>query len=77
MNKRNDWKGLLEIANEDLKPYGYQLYIFDDDEGFYTCKILKDNAPAEIFAENYYEDELSDLITEASHYVREKYLPWN
>lgn len=67
MNRRNDWQGLLEMANEDLDKFGYSLLIVEPEEGFYDCEIRKDGNLVETYAENYYEDELSDLITEAWH----------
>ena len=70
MNRYNDWKHLLELANEDLKKTGYSIRIFDyDGEGYYICDILKDGVSVEVYAENYYEDELADLVNEVSHYV--------
>lgn len=70
MNRVNDWKKLLEIANEDLKLYGYELHVFDYGDGYYICEILKDGMSEEVYAENFYEDELSDLVNEAWHYVK-------
>ena len=71
MNKHNDWETLLSLANEDLAKIGYSIEVNDDeDEGCYSCKILTEGYVVETYAENYYEDELSDLIVEAAHYVR-------
>lgn len=71
MNRRHEWKVLLEMANEDLKQYGYQINIFDyDGEGYYICDILKDGVSCEVYAENFYEDELDDLVNEVWHYVK-------
>lgn len=70
MNTRNNWEQLLEYANEELKPTGYSIRIFDyDGEGYYICEILKDGASVEVYAENFYENELSDLVNEVWHYV--------
>lgn len=70
MNTRNEWKKQLEYANEELAKYGVSIDINDDDEeGFYNCKILKDGEVVETYAENYYENELSDLATEVWHYA--------
>ena len=76
MNKHNDWKTLLKYANEDLANHGYELNVYEED-GYYFCDIWKDvitNGCAEKivienYAGNYFEDELSDLITDAWHYV--------
>ena len=69
MNTHNDWKNLLSIFNEDLEKTGYSLLIVELEEGFYDCEILKNGELVETYAENYYEDELSDLITDAAHHV--------
>ena len=67
MNRYNDWQGLLKMANEDLDKFGYSLLMVEPEEGFYNCEIRKDGNLVETYAENYYEDELSDLITDAWH----------
>jgi hypothetical protein len=72
MNRYNDWQGLLKMANEDLDKFGYSLLIVEPEEGFYNCEIRKDGELVETYAENYYEDELTDLITEAWHDVKLK-----
>lgn len=76
MNTRNDWKTLLKNANEDLAKHGYELRVYEDD-GYYSCDIWQDvttngcteKVALETYAENYFENELSDLITDAWHYV--------
>lgn len=72
MNKHNDWKGLLKMANEDLDKHGYSLLIVEPEEGFYNCEIRKDGKLVETYAENYYEDELSSLIIDAEAYVKQE-----
>ena len=67
MNRYNDWQTMLKYANEDLDKFGYSLLIVEPEEGFYNCEIRKDGNLVETYAENYYEDELSDLITDAWH----------
>ena len=70
-NKRNDWKNLLRIANEDLKLYGYALDVNDEEEeGFFYCNILYNGVYLNTYAGGFYEDELSDLINEAWSYVK-------
>lgn len=69
MNTRNDWKNLLRIINEDLENTGYSLLITMPEEGFYNCEIWKDGEKVETYAENFYEDELSDLIVDASSHA--------
>lgn len=70
MNRYNDWQNLLELANEDLEKTGYSLLIVEPEEGFYDCEIRKDGKLVQTYAENYYEDELSDLIIDAQNYVK-------
>ena len=72
MNRYNDWQTILKLANEDLEKFGYSLLIVEPEEGFYNCEIRKDGELVETYAENYYEDELSDLITEAWHDIKLK-----
>ena len=72
MNTHNDWKGLLEQANEDIKNTGKTIRVQDAGDGYYFCEILKDGVSIEVYAENFYEWELSDLVTEVWHYVKSK-----
>lgn len=70
MNTHNDWENLLRIFNEDLEKTGYSIKITDYyNDGCYTCEFYKDGVSVMVYAENYYEDELSDLITDANHYI--------
>ena len=69
MNKYNDWKNLLRIFNEDLEKTGYSLLITEGKEGYYNCEIWKDGERVAVYAENYPEDELSDLIIDVVHYA--------
>ena len=70
MNTRNNWEQLLYYANEELKPTGYSIRIFDyDGVGYFICEFLKNGVSLEVYAENFYENELSDLVTEVWHYV--------
>lgn len=72
MNKRNDWENLLRTTNEDLEKTGYTIKITDYyNDGCYTCEFIKDGVSVMVYAENYYEDELTDLITDAFHYVND------
>lgn len=71
MNKRNEWQNLLKIANEDLKQYGYRLSVNDrGDKGFFKCVIYKGNKKVDTYAENFYENELEDLVNEAWYHVK-------
>lgn len=64
MNRINDWQELLRLANEDLSPRGIAIKV-EDDEGRYSVYI--DGIP---FAENYYEDELSECVNDAWAHAR-------
>ena len=70
MNRYNDWENLLRISNEDLEKTGYSLRIVADEDGYYSCEVWKDGKFVDTYAENYWEDELSDLITDAFHHIR-------
>jgi hypothetical protein len=70
MNRYNDWKNLLSIYNEDLEKTGYSLLIVEPEKGYYNCEIRKDGELVQTYAENYYEDELDDLIIDAQDYIR-------
>ena len=72
MNRYNDWLGLLKLANEDLEKFGYSLLIVEPERGFYNCEVWKDGEQVDTYAENYYEDELSDLVTDAWHDIKLK-----
>lgn len=69
MNRRNDWENLLRISNKDLEKTGYSIDIVQPEDGFYNCEIWKDGKRVEVYAENYYEDELSDLVMDAASYA--------
>jgi len=69
MNAYNDWENLLRICNEDLEKTGYSLLLTEDEDGYYSCEIWKDGKKLDTYAENYWEDELTDLITDATHHV--------
>ena len=71
MNRRKEWKKLLSLANDDLKQYGYEIKMTDYyEDGCYTCEIFKDGVSVDVYAENFYEDELDELVNEAWHYVK-------
>ena len=72
MNKRNNWEQLLRQANEELNPQGYEIRISEIEDGCYNCEIFKDKVYVETYAENYFEDELATLVTDAWHYVATK-----
>ena len=58
------------MANEDLEKFGYSFLIVEPEEGFYNCEVWKDGEHVDTYAENYYEDELSDLVTDAWHDIK-------
>lgn len=71
MNKRNEWKELLEQANEDLKKYNIWMKISEED-GFFTLYLMQGGKQPYTFAENYYENELCELINDAWAHARAK-----
>jgi hypothetical protein len=82
-NRYNDWQGMIKLANEDLKKYGAMILHHEDEEdGTFSVEILygldfanfdvTKYKECEEFAENYYEDELSELINDAWHHARAK-----
>lgn len=83
-NKRNNWMGLRDLANKELKEKGAMILVRENEDGFYDIEILFGlDFKAEKFditkydecyeyAVNYFEDELSDVVTEAWHYASNK-----
>jgi hypothetical protein len=69
MNRRNNWEQLLAYANEEVASAGYEIRIVSDEDGCYDCNIYKNGRKTKTYAQNYYEDELADLVTEVWHYV--------
>lgn len=66
MNRHNDYDTLLQQANEELASIGKSL-VLEKEDGQYSLYIHDDGDRVECYAEGYYEDELSDLITNAWH----------
>lgn len=51
--------------------YGYRLSVNDrGDKGFFKCIIYKGKKKVQTYAENFYEDELEDLVNEAWYFVK-------
>ena len=65
MNKRNNWEQVLGYANEDLKSKGFSIKIKKQSDGYYSCEIRKGRKLYQVYAENYFEEELADLLNEA------------
>lgn len=68
MNKHNNWGKILDYINEDLKGTDYSVRVNEED-GCYNCEICKGGEVVETYAENYYEEELSDLMAEVWPYA--------
>lgn len=64
MNRTDNWQETLRLANEDLEKNGIAIKV-ENDEGNYSVFI--DGIP---YAENYYEDELSDCVNDAWAHAR-------
>ena len=75
MNRHNDWENILNLANEELGKHGVSIRSTEpEDDGYYNCEIWKNGEQVELCAENYYEDELADLVTEIWHYAITEYV---
>lgn len=71
MNEKKEWKERLELANNDLKQYGIWLVIEKPEEGFFSLIIAGPGLDDRYtFAENYYENELGELINDAHVHAR-------
>ena len=72
---------LVNFANENLKKYDKELQIVRHEDGYYGLDILTINPDGnaetgtvkeiETYAENYFENELEELVRDAYHFVRE------
>ena len=69
-NKVNNWKELLKMANEDLKKHDAEIGVYDYDDVYSVTIVV--NGVEEEYADNYYEDELQDLINDAWAHARAK-----
>ena len=65
--KTSDWMKALHYANEELEDKGCRIIISEPEEGFFKCDIIRPSTKT--YAENYYENELEDLITDAWDYA--------
>ena len=64
MNRRNNWSDLLLLANEDLKEVNAELEVVKDSNECYSV-FIKSIGTSSCFAENFYEDELLNVINNA------------
>ena len=72
-NERKEWEELLESTNKKLLERGFELRIHEDEEGYFSLDIFNfDLGQPETYAENYFENELCNLIYEAVAYVNGK-----
>lgn len=72
-NRVNNWEQLVELANKDLKKYGVELKVIHVDEtADYDLHISYPDGTTDIFAQNYYEDELGELVNDAWAHARAK-----
>lgn len=73
MHKMKEWQTQLKNANERLAPLGMRLTVSEDEEGFFALHVCGPGADEGfIYAQNYYEDELERLISDAEAYARTK-----
>lgn len=74
MNTKKEWKILLKQANEELAKHGVSIDVNDnDEEGYFKCEIFVDGKHFETYAENFYEDELDNLVNDVYHYALNKF----
>lgn len=59
-----NWKETLDYANEKLAKKNIKLVVEEYEDGCYNL-IVETKTQSDYYAENYYEDELSDVIFEA------------
>ena len=68
-----EWQTQLKNANGRLAPLGMRLTLSEPEEGFFALTVCGPGADEGfIYAQNYYEDELEDLINKAEDYARTK-----
>lgn len=85
MNFRNPYKKTIELANEELKSHNAMLSLYEDEDGNFSLDIIygldfsdpnnfdiTKYESCETYGENYFEDELDNLIIEAWHYALSK-----
>lgn len=74
MNRRNDYIGLLEMANDELKGLKMEIQVTENDDGFYAVDIIElqedGTKKPTFFTESFYEDELADSINDAWAHAR-------
>ena len=64
------WKGLMNLANEDVKRHGKKILVLKDEQhGTYAIDILTTGKGAITFAENYHESELAQVVNDAWEYI--------
>lgn len=72
-NRVNNWEQLLKIANNNLKKYGVEMNVLlGEDTGNYDLHITYPDGTTDIYAQNYYEDELDELVNDAWAHARAK-----
>ena len=77
MNIRNDWEATLKMANEDLKEHGMEIIVRGDgpgmevDSDYYTV-FIKEGDEEDVFADNYFAEELGEVVNDAWAHARTK-----
>lgn len=64
MEKNNNWSDLLLMANKDLQKTGMEIEVVKNIDDYYTINI-KDGENTSCFADNYFEDDLLEVINDA------------
>ena len=64
MNKRNSWSELLLMANQNLQKIGMEIEVIKNTDDCYTVNI-KNGEQSTCFVENFFEEEMTDVINDA------------
>lgn len=68
-NPKPYWQQDLEEANAKFEKFGIKIVITEAD-GFYRGTIVKGDGSEEVYADNYYESELEELVHDTVEYVK-------
>lgn len=64
MNSKNSWSELLLMANQNLQKIGMEIEVIKNTDDCYTVNI-KNGEQSTCFAENFFEEEMTDVINDA------------
>ncbi len=64
MNSKNSWSELLLMANQDLQKAGKEIEVVKNSDDYYTVNI-KNGEQSTCFADNFFEEEMPEVINDA------------